>query len=220
MVSKRGVQSRGTMRLAKDFVIGSRSMEKLLYAKLWQNPLMYTARKLGFHNSRRRVLAVIAGELGRRYKGVLLELFRRTGMQPADFSSAITSVWMHVADGAKTMLEHRSFSKVIWESADRKVPSPGAPSLKPKMMLRQFVDEMPSSDGRGVLRTLAYGEPGLPQEGSEALNLLLNAYPVLHEVVISRLAELDVLTDSALAADVVESLTGPYIQYEQWLFRS
>jgi len=47
MVSKRSVQSRGTMRLAKDFVMGSRSLEKMLYAKLWQNPLRYTARKLG-----------------------------------------------------------------------------------------------------------------------------------------------------------------------------
>jgi hypothetical protein len=220
MVNERSVQSRGTLRLAKDFVDGSRSLEKTLYARWWRNPLRYAVRKLGLHKSRRRALAVIAGELGRRYKGVLLELFRRAHMHHADFPNGIASVWMRVADEAKTMLEPRSFSKAIWDSAHRAVPSPGAPSLKPKVMLRQFVDEMASSDGRGALRTLAYGEPGFPQEGSEALNLLSNAYPFLHEVLLGRLPELDILSDSAFSEDVVGSLTTPYVQYETWLFRS
>ena len=87
-------------------------------------------------------------------------------------------------------------------------------------MLRQFVDEVPRSDERGILRVLAYGDSGSRPEGQEALRLLSLGFSALHQQLLVRIEELAVLTDHTMTSKMIEGFTKPYSQYDIWLFES
>ena len=207
-----------TLKLSKMLIEGTKRFENVENAIWWRNPL-YTILK-----TRNRALRVrldgIQCVLMVRYKGVLYQVFRRMGLTDEQLVRSQVRVWVGFRNSALTMTDARSFAKCLWELCLTQGKL-GTLTLKPKLMLRQFVDEMSNSDERGVLRSLGYGSPdGYQPADDETLQLLLRAYPLLHKELLNRIEELELLTDDQISARMVNAMVEPFVDYKNWLFNS
>jgi hypothetical protein len=97
-----------------------------------------------------------------------------------------------------------------------------AVALKPKFMLRQFIDDLPSGEPRGVLRAFAYDHGPDPRDAIaiEGRALLQQAYPQLHAVLWRNRKDLERRTDGTLAVTSKQPGDAHLAKYEHWLFLS
>ena len=130
---------------------------------------------------------------------------------------ATVAVWQATLDQMRGTRDYRVLSSIVWNAAEAQAGL-HQPVLKPKLMLRQFVDEMPDGDERGAIRVLAYGHSGTEPPGREVLRLLSSGYAVLHTQLIMHIQELDILTDSLFSPELIQRIGSSYVQYEEWLF--
>jgi hypothetical protein len=95
-------------------------------------------------------------------------------------------------------------------------------ALKPKFMLRQFIDDLPSGEPRGVLRAFAYDHGPDPRDAIaiEGRALLQQAYPQLHAVLWRNRKDLERRTDGTLAVTSKQPGDAHLAKYEHWLFLS
>lgn len=217
--------SKGTLSLAEDFIRVSRSYESTNYAGLLRSPHWWIAKRvwvLRGHRDRRlndlrKRRTQLVRELHSRFEGVLYELF--TQEHPAErFGDYLKQVWRRVQIAVVKMEDCRRFSGVLWDIHIELGPDIRA--LRPKFMLRQFVDEMPDSSPRTALRVLAYGGQYEPADVTfESMRYEWEAYTMLHKQVLARLDELKILTADELSPDHLLSLEKPEFQYHLWLFR-
>lgn len=167
----------------------------------------------------------IAGELSSRYEGIIYQMYRRTALAAVPLTASKWEalqdrVWGLCRDSTRTMTDYAKFSTVLWNICFIQMGQEESMlALKPKFMLRQFVDEMPSSDERGNLRTTAYGqESKMSYTGKELLSSLELSFPILHECVLSHLENLPKLTDGAITEAMVSGFAVPHVEYRRWLF--
>lgn len=223
-MSERRVGDETTLNLGRALIVCRQEYAKTCNLT-WMNPW----RRLHRDSSKKRLLErgeEIAGELAVRYEGIMFQLFiRANGEETLDseiWKNLQTIVWLSVGDGIRTTRDPRHFTRVLWNVYVKRLDSEASvESLKPKFMLRQFIDEMPSSDERGVLRAMAYGWGGAPsQSGKELLHLIQLSLPILHDQLLLHASDLDALTDGALTESLVRSFSEPYDEYRTWLFYS
>jgi hypothetical protein len=209
---------KGTLDLARELLKCSQRLERMLTANSLSDPFWWLLRETGLVKAHMlRKGPKLAAELGSRYWGVLRELFRRAGMEEKLVPEATVAVWQSTLDQMRGARDHRVFSSIVWHAAEAQAGL-HQPAVKPKVMLRQFVDEMPDGDERGAIRVLAYGHAGSEPPGREVLRLLSSGYGILHLQLIMRIHELDVLTDSLFSAELIQQMGSSYVQYEEWLF--
>jgi len=223
---------KGTFKLMKEFVKCVKQLERI--QRSLKRARQGKFRRSGFLWSRLRLrkdpalrelelrqrLNSAAIDLTTRYKGALWELFRRSGITDDLLGDALTAVWMSVQDSASTVSSYKNLPEKLWDAYAGQTDL-AILALKPKLMLRAFVDEIPSCDERGALRIVAYGSGlGNRPTDRELLGLLLRAYPRLHREVLRKSKDLSVLTDGALSSSVVADMREPFPEYENWMFRS
>jgi hypothetical protein len=116
-------------------------------------------------------------------------------------------------------MNHKEFCAHLWHGIVRQNQQDKARPIKPKFMLRQFVDEIPSCKDQGILIATAYGPMISPRPSTaEILKSLEFAYAKLHVQVTKWSPELDILTDNEISAAMIAKIVPPYVQYEDWLF--
>jgi hypothetical protein len=207
----------GTLQLARELVRCSQRFERMVYAKGWRDPLWWCLGQTFVKDRMREKLPKLTVELALRYRGVLREMFRSVGMNGGALTEAITEAWLTTVDEMRVTRDYRLFSRIVWRAATAQAGvHPNA--LKPKLMLRQFVDEMPDCDQRGALRAVGYGEDVAEARAQEILRLLSSGYSILHDQLLRHSEELDVLTDSLFSTEIIKQFGEPYVQYEEWLF--
>jgi len=210
-----------TLVLMDRWVRDSRQFERLIHASWLKDPwakILQEKRSMRLQN---RISRETVHELSDRYQGVLCQILRRIGVPQEQLPGAVAEVWQLAQTAVRTSLDPRRVPEALWTACSSAV-RPGAAAgvaeaLKPKLMLRAFVDEIPSSDERGVLRSLAYNfGPLPPQRSRETENTFRGALGLLHEQVLRRAGELEILSDGALSPEQVATFSAQ--QYIDWLF--
>ena len=161
------------------------------------------------------------GELVDRYDGILFQLFSSPGaftsVGTQGIDEKLERIWYKLQHAATTMQNHRDFSITLWMIYLRHGNE--ISELKPKFMLRQFVDEMPAGDERGALRSQAYKRQAtLSTDDHEVAKMVYRAYPILHEQVLDFSSDLLRLTGETLKPEEIAILKPPYMRYHDWLF--
>ena len=206
----------GTIELTLILVECSRKLDHVLRAKWWREPLTVWTRSDNVSLLRARINEVSV-ELGNRYKGVMAQLLQIIDPR-ANFEVEVARAWQYVGEAAITM-NHKEFCAHLWHGIVRQNQQDKARPIKPKFMLRQFVDEIPSCKDQGILIATAYGPMISPRPSTaEILKSLEFAYAKLHVQVTKWSPELDILTDNEISAAMIAKIVPPYVQYEDWLF--
>lgn len=215
-MNRRALTDRSTLRLAKEFIKCSKEFERVAYANWWLHPWRWVSK--GWRKGRlSQQRTDIVGELSVRYEGMLYQLFQRAGNN-SDFSSFVQAVWRAIQITALTMRDENGFSKTIWEAYGTHSSSQSR-ELKPKLMLRQFVDEMSPHEERAALRILAYRmDTASRPDDRESLRLLQRSYPLLHQELLRCSDDLLDLSDREFLPDVINGLSTPFTEYRDWLF--
>ena len=178
------------------------------------------------HLSQRR--QAIGDQLSVRYQGILLQMTGRVrtldSWDEAELENCQRSIWQAASDRTQNMTNYRKFCGMLWDICTDELSYFGnvAPltALRPKFMLRQFIDEMPNSDARGLLRASAFGEDKHDLSGRELCDSLNLAFPLLHLQVLSRIDDLSALTDGEITPQIARAIKEPYLEYRRWLFES
>jgi hypothetical protein len=219
-IKRRGVvdtRGRGTLELAAEFIAYSNAIQKSLHAKWWNHPILRFSRIRNVLWLREQIKE-ISGELSDRYKGVMGQLFQRMGSD-GNFGEVVQKAWYGVRASTVKMADHRVFSTTLWFSFVTSAQLQEAQPLKPKFMLRQFVDEIASCKEQGVLIAMAYGPRATSRpSGDEILHNLSAAYVLLHAEVTRCSSDVRTLTDGEILSSTVANMAAPYVRYEEWLF--
>lgn len=220
MRSERRLDRRGTFALWQELSEALRRHEALA-----PRPFGIWFRSLRLRRAG-RIIGSLVGELNDRYDAVIRTMLRlgiegQQSYTAGQVASRYAGLWLPVQDEAKARLAASALPGTLWESA---VVASGAGEarlapLKTRFMLRPFVDAMPPSDERGMLRLLAFGRTESPVTDSlEIQRTLASGCRLLHESILERLPDLEPWTDGALTERAVLELEPPYREYLQWLF--
>lgn len=218
-MSRKDVQGKSTLTLMRDYIKVSQELRRYQGVKPearkhWWEKRWVKWKKQSLYRINREIPLVLTA----RYEGVLYQLLRQSGVDSTALKTSVSAIWVSCQDKILTLDNYKRFSKVLWESYSSIIDEE-ADMLKPKFMLRQFVDEMPSSDERGILLDRAYDKTAINHEsGTEVLNKLTNAYPILHQQLLRHGNDLRDLTDGEITLVMVKSIKPPFVQYEKWLF--
>lgn len=221
-MSEKALDQQNTLLLVKKFLQVSKEFESISYAEWWRKPHWWALKRLSrldfIRLNKLRALSEcrdnLVGELSVRYDGIMHELFTcaRVG---ASFEAHFRRVWIELQGRAVTTRQPGLFSRCLWEIQRR--CGVAVNELKPKFMLRQFVDDMPAGEPRAALRQFAYSyQVEWPKVRPEAARRMKEGYELLHERVCAQRESLEHLTDGVLNAEMVEGI-GSY-EYHTWLF--
>lgn len=223
-MSERTLDQQNTLLLVERWLEVSKEFELITYAEWWRKPLWWLVKSLKVTDFiRLRKLNGLAlcrnalvGVLAVRYDGIMRELFTCAGAG-ASFNTHFMEVWMELQGRAVTAHQPGLFSTCLWEILQKRGAVVSA--LKPKFMLRQFVDDMPGGEPSGALKALAYSyRVRWPEVGAEAARMVKDGYALLHNCVRARLKDIELLTGGVLNARMVDEIGSPYVQYHRWLF--
>jgi|GEM_PF-2571736 len=213
------IEQERTLYLASELMDCLIAREKFGYARVWRSPYWWARKKITRGRLERyqiRILDILMA----RYKGVISQILKRAGTGEENIETALWEIWIRVQDGCPPVSDYQSFSKALWKECMEVAKAP-VPALKPKLMLRQFVDEMQSSDERGILIDRAYNsDASNPPAETEVLKKLSAAYALLHYQLLNHEHELSILSDGELTPEMIKTLKPPYVQYMRWLFDS
>jgi hypothetical protein len=217
-----------TLALARNYVRCARRFEECIHAHLLTNPW----RKLwGWKKRRlREKSSKISHELTNRYEGILRELLysHNSHISEDEVKEFITAVWLSASPRLSGLEDYRFFSTIVWQVYEALAEARQLsinPLLKPKFMLRQFVEEIPRRHRRerAVLRQLVFDAITVPtsDDGAaddEVIILRGRAYPLFH-LQLLRLAEhLQALTDGVISKEEVANIESPFVQFDDWFF--
>lgn len=213
-----------TLLLVERLLEVSRKLESISYANWWSKPFWWAVKimkplefiRLRKINELMACISDLVGELSVRYDGIMRDLFTCAGVSTS-FDDHFVQVWMEVQGRSLMTRDPRRFSTCLWE-IQRRVGAT-IEDLKPKFMLRQFVDDMPDAEPRATLKLLAYSfQAQWPAAGKEAVRMVKQGYASLHEQVRARTDDLEILTGGVLNAGMLGDMGDPYVRYHQWLF--
>jgi hypothetical protein len=208
---------------------GGSIWKKLLRRMLRLKP---NTRKLRQEELRLQSLsALYARELQVRFDGILRELLERT-VQPErpsedDLREFLCSVWLVVEGLAASLRDAETFFVFFWSQielvlqtrSDLQQLTPAVVALKPKFMLRPFIDDIRSPDQRRTLCALAYDASVVEvRSDRQQLDILESAYRSLHAVLWARRDQLSRRTGSEIVVDEKTPIIATLARYERWLF--
>jgi len=216
-MSRRTFKKDGTVKLQWDFIESNKRYDRTLVATPL-NPLMWF-RKDKKEKKLSQKLDGIENRLADRYEGIMLQMLRKANI--ADDTS-VRLIWSLVRTKAILARDKWAFPRVLWESYKEKanVDDSMISLLRPKFMLRQFVDEIENSAHRDVLRALAYGSGNgsgaFPKETFNMFNLALVS---LHKELLQQSSFVDHMTDGTLRAGEIKTFKKPFVEYRDWLIK-
>jgi hypothetical protein len=158
-------------------------------------------------------------ELSLRYHGVISQMLGSQSVPVAEARDRKREVFLTAANLFRSESDPRRYPVALWE-AYIQVMGSAPPSLKPKLMLRAFVDEIQSGEERGVLKWIGYD--GVSSSGGytqELRRVEQRGLELLHEQVTAMDTAMDQITDHALKFSEVSRWDGPAAvpKYEAWL---
>jgi len=230
-MSERTLEQHDTLCLVEKFLQVNQRIESISNAKWWQKPHWWLIQRLTvlnfiMHKKLDELMsfgAELSGELATRYSGITFDLFTCAGHPTSLFDKYYREVWIELQGKATTARDPRRFSTCLWEIQQRRGAT--LDDLKPKFMLRQFVDELPDGEARGALKLLVYSADasssspkGWSQRRKEAARMVKKGYTLLHEQVSARANDLEILTGGQLNTGMIGEIGFPYTQYDEWLF--
>jgi hypothetical protein len=218
--------TRSTLHIAREFLKASERYEGITFqATLLRHPYWWLLSKFGKGVRQRRQAELsekqiaLLGELVDRYDGILFQLFTWTGIQVGfdEFDKKAGKIWYKFQVEARDMPSYRDFSTTLWKVYLRYGNE--IAELKPKFVLRQFVDEMLKGEGQAVLRAQAYPrQVALSTVDREVARMIYRSYPVLHARVVNLKSHLLRLTGGVLNREEIDTLEHTYMKYHDWLF--
>jgi hypothetical protein len=171
--------------------------------------------------------------LVKRYKWLMNEIHTRVpsggGLSREQY---FRGWWRQVSNDLPALQTAEDFSSCFWravaEAAGLQQHDPAFSSvmgLKPKFMLRQFIDEMPDTEAAGSLRVLAYSPLTVntvlaAASASELAEIVYQACLSLHATVQRFAPSLTIMTDGAIAVAGLNDPAKIARQYSVWLFQS
>jgi hypothetical protein len=163
-------------------------------------------------------------ELVNRFDGVLRELLRSTRphLSENEIQESITAIWLSANPSFRNLADHRRFSEVLWSAYVAEAETTENLLLKPKFMLRQFIEELSDGIERDTLLALAFDvrEDRLSKHigltDQDKLSLLSNSYLMLHRKLL-QMRELAIFTDNTITPEMLQG-KDPIGQYHDWLF--
>lgn len=226
-MSEDPLSEQGILQLVREFSHVNRKIDVISNPDMIRNPFRWLAKKLPFVGShmKRRVEKLkdrsrtLNKELKGRYDGILYQLFDCAGTS-ASFADRFPQVWYRLISKPSLRRQHRLLSVLLWEVLGDYGAS--VELLKPRFMLRQFVDQMPPGEPRAALRLLAYERTISPEELSpNTTGLVRRAYLGLHHQVRQQelAGDLEGITGGVLSSESVQKFGPPFKQYHKWLFQ-
>lgn len=220
-----------TFVLVQNFLQVSKEYEAIIDPSMLRHPHWALIKKLPFlqwirekEKARRGARCeVFLKALMERYKGVSYQIFTRV-KSPDEFGKFQRQVGFKIQIVALTLRDYRLFSPTLWETY--KNLDVEVNELKPKFMLRQFVDEIPETEPRTTLLLMRYlgGVHALTAVDGGVRKVLERAYALLHQQVESYCRgtagpsdDLERLTAGVFVCEHISGLQPPYRQYHEWL---
>lgn len=215
---ERPVGELGTFELWRELSELCRRSDRLLSRPL---PFLFRRRRLNQVTQLHRRLVLLASELTFRYRGILRELWQAAallGQCPEPFASTQVRIWLAVQDQARVRRDPRTLPGVLWRQAVQAFGQE-LPGARLRLLLRPFVDAMPASDARGLLKNLVYSRmlDTLPTD-EETLRLLESGCQPLHQTLLEQRDDIAVWSDGVVTAQEVRAVLPPYTEYLHWLF--
>jgi hypothetical protein len=209
---------RGTFELWRELSELSRQTDRLLHRPL---PWLFPRRRQARVNRLNSRLVQLASELTLRYRGILRELWHHavlSGQCSEPFATTQVRIWLAVSDQARMRRDPKTLPSVLWRQA---VLAFGQelPGAKIRLMLRPFVDAMPDSDSRGLLKNLLYTHLKDPMPADEeTVRVLEQGCEPFHRGLVERRRDVASWTDGVVTAEDVDAVRPPYTEYLHWLF--
>jgi hypothetical protein len=198
------------LELAKLAVEGAHRYETSLHETPWYLPLRwvtYQASRWRSQATARQVVDSLEELIGGRYQGVLIQILRSGGLPESEWEQFFPVLCDRLQTRLYGAKDWRSFPQALWGSIVEGLEQNSLRQLKPKFMMRAFVDEIVVLPHQHFLRGLCYGETlrgyDLPPD-SEWETEFLRAVPLLNEAVFRYEKSLMTLTDGALAANFLK----------------
>ena len=218
-MTAKGLKTESLFKLGERFVRLTKRYHRIVDAS-WENPGLYFAKGSREKRLLRKILS-ISSELVRRYQGLMYEVYSDSGDIPLTddrLQQLQDTTWLIVQDRVVVMADHKSFFGALWLAYSGRMKKRESISpYKPKFMLLPFVDAMPAGNERRVLMA-AYGSREEFNETEEALaEMITGAFPVLHEQLTRRAADLATLTNGLTNDDEVDSMP-PFEKLQAWIF--
>lgn len=214
---KQNLNSRSTLKLISAVVKATKAFDRIQNANYLTDPINCFYKKIGKAGRVNKQTINICNVLTVRYESILLQMLKQAKVSNNDLERLIPTIWLDVWDNSRKEMDYRYFSQFIWNAYVGKVSTPDH-DLKPKLMLRQFVDDIKSCREQGVLLSLAYGDRStgkLSREGQQHLN---KAYELLHKQLQKHACHLSILTGGVITEGTLSTLDNMIIKYESWLF--
>jgi hypothetical protein len=217
LMSRRTFSKDGTVKLQWDFIESNKRYDRILVATPL-NPLMWF-RKDNKEKKLSQKLDEIENQLADRYEGIMLQMLRKANTAN---DTSVRLIWSLARTKALLARDKWAFPRVLWESYKERVDLDDsmASVLRPKFMLRQFVDEIENSAHRDVLRALAYGGGnGSGEFTKETFNMFNSALDSLHKELLQQSSSVDHMTDRTLRAGEIKTFRKPFVEYRDWLIK-
>ena len=148
------------------------------------------------------------------------QLVRRANLGSDQGRAFKSVVWQLMQSRIRTLQDYRRVPPILWETCASRL-GPNIDPLKPKFMLRAFVDELGPSKELGALLSLAFGSQEQPRpDDAIALHLISDALGRLHKVLKDHPDDIGVLTGGTISKKSIRKFVPPFSEYEEWLFRT
>ena len=202
-----------TINLQVEYVEGVQRFERIIHASPLFEPWWWLWKPFKGQVSQNHLS--VASELAARYEGIIYELISH--QNTASAAAIIDLVWLIAGPQCLSLNDPFGFASLLWDVLIREIDLPSsALCLQPKFMLRQFIEEMPSSDARGTLLVCAYDKSAkFVDKSKQTLRTLELAYRNLHAVLTKHEKTLPKLTGGILTPDSLDSSLG---RYDEWFF--
>jgi len=215
----------GTLALAKEFIKCVRKIEDICKygrlidlhsATLIDYPKQWLSRQ-GNGHLRNKAFSIQA-ELAKRYSGILSQAFRRVDGRQYGEGALLERIWFSLNQKVLTVGQHYKFSSTLWAAVVSELGRDVA-EIKPKFMLRQFVDELPWERERHLLIQCAY--EANEQEAGPDEEAILSLFPLacqqLHHTLSRYKNDLYSLSDGVFTWNENVADDTPHEQYRDWL---
>jgi hypothetical protein len=218
--NERRLAKTATLRLAARLIRAARTDEKLRTSRLWAWGLVAQIREWRLDRQERRFCEA-HDELVGRYSGMLTQLLTH-GVGMVNIQKAWPSfragLGMRMQMAIRQVEDPRLLSTLLWRETKRQIASQGGSVnelelLKPKFMLRQFLEEVKPKLASDVFRRV-YETDSSIQPSREEAESFEQACDALHAVLVRHAIDLRLLADNALQFQ--DSITPA--QYLAWLY--
>lgn len=145
----------------------------------------------------------LRASLYKKYENIMKEVFEFSSLCTRSieaYESFVANSWVRLDHRLRQNPVPHFFAATLWQAVlEDEIDGPRADVLKPKFMLRQFVDEIDNRNTRDLFLNEAFHGVGaiLPPD-IITLSALSNGYPILREAVLRYQGELAALTADGL----------------------